>query len=202
MYRWRKMTAAQRSEALQDRLRHGRPRHSVPHITSDCSTYFMVTAACFEHKPVIGLSPQRMCDFESELVETLSDNCRQVFAWTVLPNHYHVLVDTVEISGLLNQLGQLHGRNSFYWNGEEHRRGRQVWCNAAETVMKSEGHFYASLNYILHNAVHHGYATQWSEWPYCNAIEYLETMGEQKAKQIWKSYPLYDYGKDWDPPEL
>lgn len=202
MYRWRKMSAADRSEVLQDRLNYGRPCHSVPHIASDCTTYYMITAACFEHKPAIGFSPQRMCKFESELVEVLHVDRRQVFGWIVLPNHYHVLVDVANVFAILKRLGQLHGRYSFYWNGEEHCRGRQVWCNAAETVMKSEGHFYASLNYILNNAVHHGYAKKWTDWPYCNASQYLECMGEEKAMQIWKSYPLYDYGKDWDPPDL
>ena len=120
----------------------------------------------------------------------------------MLPNHYHVLVDTPDIETLLHVLGQLHGRNSFYWNGEEDKRGRQVWCNAAETVMKSEGHFYASFNYVLHNAVHHGYVENWTEWPYCNAEQYLENVGREKALQIWKSYPLYDYGQTWDQPEL
>ncbi len=68
--------------------------------------------------------------------------------------------------------------------------------------MKSEGHFYASLNYVLNNAVHHGYVKKWTEWPYSNAPEYLASMGEEKALQIWMSYPLYDYGKTWDPPEF
>lgn len=68
--------------------------------------------------------------------------------------------------------------------------------------MKSEGHYYATLNYVLHNAVHHGYATKWTEWPYSNAAQYLEDCGREQALQIWTSYPLYDYGKDWDPPEM
>ncbi len=202
MYLWRKLTAKQREEVLQDRADRGRPRHSIPHITSDTTTYYMITAACFEHRPVIGHSPNRMATFESELVELLNAHCAKVFAWNVLPNHYHVLVDTLDVKSLLKALGQLHGRTSFYWNGDENRRGRQVWCNAAETAMKSEGHFYASLNYVLNNAVHHGYVTKWTEWPYCNAEQYIEDMGREKASRIWTSYPLYDYGKDWDPPEM
>jgi putative transposase len=200
MYRWRKMTPQQRAEVFQERIQHSRPCHSIPHATSDTTTYYMVTAACFEHKAIIGYSPDRMRHFENDLVELLNDHCHQVFAWAVLPNHYHVLIDCPDITALLRVLGQLHGRNSFYWNGEENQRGRQVWCNAAETAMKSEGHYYASLNYVLHNAVHHGYVAKWTEWPYCNAQLYLEALGREKALQIWNSYPLYDYGKDWDPP--
>ena len=196
------MTRQQREKVLEDRARNGRPSHSVPHVASDTTTYYMVTAACFEHKPVIGQSPDRMTKFENDLVEILNENCQQVFAWTVLPNHYHVLIDTQNVEVVLQVLGQLHGRNSFCWNGEEDQRGRQVRCNAAETAMKSEGHYYASLNYVLHNAVHHGYVEKWADWPYCNAEQYLAASGREQAIQIWRSYPLYDYGKDWDPPDL
>jgi putative transposase len=54
----------------------------------------------------------------------------------------------------------------------------------------------------LHNAVRHGYVTRWTDWPYGNAREYLETVGRDKATHIWNEFPILDYGKDWDPPEL
>ena len=202
MYVWRKLTTQQRSEVLQDRLQHGRPEHSLFHVTSDTTTYYLISAACYEHKPIIGSRPDRISQFERDLVDLLNRECQQIFAWTILPNHYHGLVDAADVKRLLKALGKLHGRNSFYWNGQDGLRGRQVWCNAAETAMKSEGHFYASINYVLHNAVYHGYVKKWIDWPYCNAESYLEAMGREKAERIWKAYPLYDYGKDWDPPDL
>jgi putative transposase len=201
MYRWRKMTPSQREAALKQRRESHRPLHSPPHYDNFETSYFMITAACFEHRPVIGNTPERMTDFESSLLAVLHASCRTVFAWTVLPNHYHVLVDIESVKGLLAEIGKLHGRSSFDWNGEDNQRGRQVWCNAAETEMKSEGHYYATLNYVLNNAVHHGYVHRWSEWPYCNAAQYLDTFGREKALAIWRAYPLFDYGKDWDPPE-
>lgn len=103
---------------------------------------------------------------------------------------------------MLRSIGQLHGRTSFYWNGDDKQRGRKVWHNVAETAMKSEGHFYASVNYVLHNAVHHGYVEKWTDWPYCNARDYLQEQGRERALEVWKQYPLHDYGKSWDPPEL
>ena len=202
MYRWRRLTAEQREEVLKERQLQGQPRHSVPHYSSDTTTYYMITAACFEHRSVIGRSANRMVEFESELVELLSRQCSQLFAWNVLPNHYHVLLNTPNVRVTLRGLGQLHGRNSYYWNLEEKKQQRQVWCNAAETAMKSESHFYASLNYVLHNAVHHGYVRKWIEWPWCSASQYLDERGREEALRIWNSYPLYDYGKDWDPPEM
>ncbi|KAA1260379.1 hypothetical protein LF1_29190 [Rubripirellula obstinata] len=202
MYRWRQLTDRQREQVLTERRQYNRPPHSVPHIESDTTTYYMITAACFEHRHLIGKSPERMSAFERDLTALLHESCNQVFAWTILPNHYHCLVDAPDVSALLKSLGQLHGRSSFYWNGEDNSRGRQVWCNAAETVMKSERHFYATINYVLHNAVKHGYVQKWTQWPYCNANEYLESTGPEKALHLWKSYPISDYGNNWDPAEL
>jgi putative transposase len=202
MYRWRRMSGSQRTSVLELRRQEHRPWHSPPHFESDTTTYYMVTAACFEHCHIIGESPERISDFERRLFELVQSLSTSVFAWNILPNHYHALVDTPSIKTLLTSLGRLHGKTSFEWNGEDNRRGRQVWFNAAETCMKSEGHYYASLNYVLHNAVHHGYVVKWTDWPYCNATEYIDVIGRERALKIWKNYPLHDYGKDWDPPEL
>jgi putative transposase len=202
MYRWRRATLEEREFILRDREERKHPCHSPAHIESEQTSYYMITAACFEHRAVIGHSLERMSDFSCRLIEVLQESCAAVFAWVVLPNHYHALVDAPHVKVVLRSLGQLHGRTSFQWNGEESERGRQVWCNAAETAMKSEGHYYASLNYVLNNPVHHNYCAKWTDWLFSSADEYLKAVGREKAIRNWQSYPLYEYGKDWDPPDL
>jgi len=120
----------------------------------------------------------------------------------VLPNHYHLFVHATDVKALLRELGMLHGRTSHRWNGEENRRGRQVWHRAAETAMKSERHYWATLNYVLLNAVRHGYVERWQDWPYSNAAQYLAEVGRDEAERHWRKYPILDYGNDWDPPEM
>jgi len=195
------MTKEQREEALGFRQRHRLPWHSPPHYVGE-SCLYLVSAACYQHHPVIGISPQRMGAFESDLLDILRPLVKQVFTWIVLPNHYHVVVHAPDIRGLLKSLGQLHGRTSFGWNGEDASRGRQVWHSAAETEMKSERHFWATLNYVLHNAVRHGYVERWQDWPFTNASLYLADIGREEAERRWREYPILDYGKGWDPPEL
>ncbi|WP_198953600.1 hypothetical protein [Rhodopirellula sp. MGV] len=65
----------------------------MPHIESDCTSLYMLTAACFEHSPIIGSSPERIGEFESDLLEVINQHADRVFVWCVLPNHYHVLVE-------------------------------------------------------------------------------------------------------------
>jgi putative transposase len=202
MYRWRGLNDSERSLLLSERHRHGMPLHSIPHRSASSASCFLITAACYEHKSIIGKSASRIRQFETELIAVLQDTCQRLFAWTVLPNHYHVLVDAQCIMDVLSALGGLHGRSSYRWNSEEQLRGRRTWCNAAETLMKSMGHFFASLNYVHNNAVHHGYVKKWLDWPYCSAHDYIESVGRDQAKEIWCQYPLRDFGKTWDPPDL
>jgi len=202
MYRWRSWTPNEREQILNERRARHHPEHSPAHIASDSTTYYMITAACYEHQPVIGHSDKRLADFSLDLCSLLNENVRQMFAWVVLANHYHVLVDATDVLALLNLLGRLHGRTSYYWNLQDSSQGRRVWYNACETVMKSEGHFYASINYILNNPVHHGYCEKWTDWPFSSVHDYLENVGRELALARWRSYPLYDYGANWDPPGL
>jgi putative transposase len=201
MYNWRRMTPEQRKEALEHRQQHQLPWHGPAHFEDESGLY-LITAACFEHKSVIGSCFKRLAEFEKELLESIAGCSERVFGWNVLPNHYHVLLHAPDLKCLLHALGQLHGRTSFRWNGEEDCRGRKVWHRAAETVMKTDRHFWATLNYVLHNAVRHGYAETWQDWPFSNAGQYLDEVGREEAERRWREYPVLDYGADWDPPEL
>jgi REP-associated tyrosine transposase len=201
MYRWRRMTPEQRREALALRQRHRHPWHGLPHYESD-GQFYLLTAACYEHRPIIGTTAGRLAAFEADLLETIAAHSPRIWAWVVVPNHYHVLAYVPDLKALLAGLGQLHGRTSHRWNGEDNARGRHVWHRAAETAMKSGGHFWATVNYVLHNPVRHGYVQRWQDWPYSSASEYLEAVGREVAERRWREYPLLGYGDGWDPPDL
>jgi putative transposase len=200
-YIWRKLTAKQQEELLTWRKHQGLPWHRPPHHASEKLNYH-VTAACFEHRPFIGHNRKRMECFCGSLLAALTDRGALIHAWCVLPNHYHAPVETTVILEVLADLGRMHGRLSFDWNGEEQTRGRQVWCGAAERYMRNDRHFWATLNYVHNNPVHHGYVRRWRDWPYSSASEYLAELGRSEAGRIWKEYPILGYGKKWDDPTL
>ena len=201
MYLWRQLDGKQREELLAFRRLNDRPWHSPPHVECQNGRY-LLTAACYEHRHLIGLNPGRLADFSEQLVKLLEARCPNVYAWCVLPNHYHALVLTRESRELLNDIGRFHGRTSFAWNGEENERGRKVWFNCAETGMKSDRHFWATLNYVHHNPVHHGYVQHWQDWPFSSGAAFLSQVGHEQAVALWKEYPIHEYGKNWDEPRL
>lgn len=201
-YIWRTLTPQQQLNVFHERLTRNRPWHSPPHRPSFVSNTFHITAACYEHAPYIGHAPDRMDAFSESLLAACSLHAQKISAGCLLPNHYHVLLTTPDILALLAELGRLHGRSSHQWNGEEQTRGRQVFHRAAEREMRSERHFYATLNYVHHNPVRHGYVTRWDQWPWSSAVQFLQQTDRAEAERIWRTYPLRDYGNGWDDAEL
>ncbi len=197
MYNWRKMNQEQRLSLLKLRKSQDTPWHSPLHVQGD-KTRFHITAACYEHKNIIGFSPERISKFEEKLLQLLRENSSELYAWAVLPNHYHALLKASDILSLLKKLIQLHGRSSFNWNGEENLRDRRVWCNVIETAIKSERHFWATINYIHHNPVKHKHVNKWTDWPFSSAESYLKSVGREQALKNWKEYDISEMGKDWD----
>jgi len=201
MYDWRRMTPAEREEILAIRRTRGFPKHNPPHLDVG-DHYYHFTAACYEHQPLIACTAQRIIEFEIRLLEVFRIHCSDVFAWCILPNHYHCLARTEDLGALGKGLGRLRGRLSHEWNGEDGARGHKVWHRGADRAIRSERHFWATVNYIHHNPVRHRYVQRWQAWPFSSAGEFLERVGREEARRIWEAYPVLDYGKDWDNPEM
>ena len=202
MYNWRRMSQEERAHALEQRRARDLPWHSPPHLDLRGTRHYLVSAACYEHTAIIGVNSARMAECEAQVLSACSDVSLAIQAWCVLPNHYHVLATTENIGELRARLGHFHGVSSHKWNGEDSARGRKVWYNCFERPMKSPRHFWATLNYVHHNPVHHGYVDQWQDWPWSSAAEYLKKVGRERALEIWKQYPVLDYGKKWDVGEV
>ena len=197
MSRWRKMSEDERKQELKRRQIARHPMHSPRHYDSGRRIY-LVTAACYEHRPHIGFSDARMDHFADTLRSLIADHCERLDAWVVLPNHYHVLVLTDDLTGFLKQLGRMHGCMAHAWNGEENSRGRKVWCNAVERKIQNDRHHVAAMQYIHHNPVKHGRAGKWTDWKWSGASEYIQQIGRDEAERRWREYPLHLFGKGWD----
>ena len=143
MYKWRKMTQPERTKTLQQRKQNNNPWHHPPHTDSDANKWYIISAACYEHKHLI--TPQRLPEVEQNLLAICENAANTLAAWCVLPNHYHLLVQTNDISALRKELGKMHGRTSRSWNLQDNTVGRKTWHNCTERTIKSIGHYWAPL---------------------------------------------------------
>lgn len=203
MYEYRQLTPAQQAELVQQRLARGYPPHSPPHPIQNQS-FYLLTATCYEHKCHIKTEERRK-QLLDLLFEQFTDKGIELRGWVILPNHYHVLVYLGTLSkgfSPYKQIGKVlqrvHGSTSRQWNLEDQAVGRKVWYAYSDRAIRSERHYYTTLNYIHYNPVKH----HWSDSPYdwsCSSVHwYLEQKGRDFLRDAWVRYPVKDYGKEWD----
>ena len=197
-YEYRKLSQKEREELVRDRSERGYPPHAPPHPFRDAGAY-LISAANFEHKPVMD-SPKRRTEFETLLLNSIKEIADDIIAWVVLPNHYHVLISIQSLDDISAALKQLHGRTSREWNIEDDQTGkRRVWYKFVDTVIRNEAHLHTVFNYIHYNPVKHGYINDPYEWHWSSLFLYYEDKGREWLREHWKSYtPSTDFGKGWD----
>lgn len=196
MYDYRRWSLQQRAQAVAERIQRGFPWHSPPHVDAP-TTFRIITGTCLEHAHILS-APDRLTWFEQELLAHLRKQNLVCTAWVVLPNHYHILVKIDDIRDFTRRQGQLHGRTSFAMNREDAQRGRRVWYRCQDRCMRSERHYYTTLNYIHNNPVKHGYVESWDEWPSSSLHWYLQVKGRAWLEDVWREYPVLNYGEKWD----
>ena len=103
MYLWRKLKPVDQETLLLWRQSEQRPWHSPPHYQSDDGLY-LITATCYEHHHIVGHSLDRLSNFTYDLLQTIEQ--AKVYAWILLPNHYHLLLEYPVVKELLKQLGR------------------------------------------------------------------------------------------------
>ena len=92
MYDYRKMTPQERQHVVYERRQRGFPWHAPPHIRQISGEY-LITAACFEHKPIFA-DPAGLSLLLDQTLEALVEAELPGHAWVFLLNHYHALLDT------------------------------------------------------------------------------------------------------------
>jgi putative transposase len=197
MYSYRRLTPLQQRDLLRHRRRHQLPLHEPPHFVSGTATTYLLTAATFEHQPILHTAARRHC-FESALLAAVEAlRAAAVHAWVILPNHYHLLA-TVELSEFARRIARLHNGTATEWNREDDRAGRKVWFRFADRVIRNEAHYWATVNYIHANPVRHRHAQRADHWRWSSLGEYLTVHGREALRQLWERYPVDDYGRGWD----
>jgi putative transposase len=198
VYEYRRLTPAEQVQVVEHRRMLGYPLHAPPHPHRDVGRY-LLSAANFEHAMIMAL-PARCTEFESRLLKAITGIPAEVYAWVVLPNHYHVLLAIASLDLISKALQQLHGTTAREWNLADGCTGqRHVWYRFADRLIRNDSHFYHALNYVHYNPVKHGYLSDPYEWPWSSLRNYAETRGRDWLRETWHTYtPPGSFGMGWD----
>ena len=126
-----------------------------PHRYLAAGAYYHVGTKGNNHAPIF------LDDWDRAVFVQLLKRIRRRYRWRLharclLGNHYHLVVET-PLPNLSEGMRDLNGRYARAFN-ERHRRkdhvfGRRFWSR----VIESEEQYDHTLDYILHNPVHHGF---------------------------------------------
>ena len=196
MYDYRKLTPEQKEQLVEERRARGYPAHQPPHPIQIEAAY-LLTAVCYEHKQHIN-TPDRRSSLLDSLFTQFMELGMTLSAWVILTNHYHLLVHISEFKLLRELFRLVHGRSSYEWNKEDNTPGRKNWFRYTDRMIRSERHYNSTLNYIHFNPVKHGLVSSPYDWQWSSVHWYLEQNGRDWLRDLWRLYPVHDYGKGWD----
>lgn len=109
-----------------------------------------------------------------------------------------MLVQLVNFDVLSELFRKIHGGLSRQWNQEDNVTARKIWYRWSDRAIRSEKHYFTTINYINYNPVKHGLVKSPYDWVESSVHWYLEIYGRQWLRDSWIEYPVRDYGTNWD----
>ncbi len=161
-------------------------------------TVYMVTAGTL-HKEHFFHGDQRLAMLRDLLLDCLHRYGWGPHAWAVFANHYHFIAKSPEAAAnLSNALRWLHSASAREVNRLDATPGRQVWHQYWDKCLTFEKSYYARLNYVINNAVHHALAPIASRYPYCSAGEFEA----QSPSAFQRKVASFRYDEIHEPDEF
>jgi len=106
------------------------------------------------------------------LAEACRDAAVRVWAWVLMPNHVHLILQPADADGLRRCLARVHRR----YAGEVHARLRRTghfWQGRYGSVVMDEPHLLAAIRYVLDNPVRAGLVANAALWRWSSAPAHL-----------------------------
>ncbi len=162
--------------------------HAPPHRLSEAGVYFL-TARTRDQKHLLKVDDMKDW-FETKLLEMAVEFGWRHEAWCVLSNHYHFVahspVGVNSAESLSAMIQKLHSLTTKELNRRDRTPGRtRLWQNFRETHLTFQRSYLARLNYVHQNAVHHGLVRVASDWKWCSAKKFEQSVTPAWLKTIF-----------------
>lgn len=166
-------------------------KHRPPHIYKDAVIYFITCSTA---------NKLRLFDKEQKkemLLEVIFKACdrftKQLLAWTVLDNHYHVLVESDKGEKLAQFVNNINANSSRILNKFENCIGRKIWYQYFDRCIRDEKDYWTRFNYMHHNCIKHGYAKSMEDYKYSSYSRWVKDKGIEWMNDVFDTYPIIDF---------
>jgi len=157
--------------------------HAPAHNVTDAGA-FIITAATL-YKENLFNSPQALDLLEEIILQSCGKYGWRIQQWAVFPNHYHFVAlspaDNAENSILTRRI---HGRSAIRLNQLKGTPGRTTWYQRWDTRITSQRSYFARLNYVQQNPVHHKIVACATDYKWCSAAWFKENSEPKFFKTV------------------
>jgi putative transposase len=117
----------------------------------------------------------------------------EVWAWVLMPNHVHLILNPADEDGLRRALAPTHRRYAGRIHARMQRTGH-FWQGRFGCVAMDEGHLAAALRYVALNPVRARLAARAIDWPWSSVHAHL---GRVASDGLTTTAPVLDRYPDF-----
>lgn len=128
----------------------------------------MLTAGTF-HKQHLFKGHERLKLMEQTLFRVFKFRGWKLRAWAIFSNHYHWIGISPENGSIRRLIQHLHSESAKLLNQLDNTPGRKVWFQYWDKCLSFEKSYFARLNYVVNNPIHHGLVQVADRYPFCSA---------------------------------
>ena len=145
------------------------PRRDYPGAWHHVLNRGLAQRSIFEHVQDIRF-------FMSLLARMVRQGSLELHAYTILTNHFHLLLRSVE-GQFSEAVGWIERRYVRYFNRSRNRDGPLFRGRFTSREVSSAGYWETLIRYIDQNAVIAGIVARSSDYPHCSAFRYSKANG-------------------------
>lgn len=167
--------------------------HQPPHVLLKNTIYF-ISVHTYDDLPIF--KDNRKQELLKLIANLINEAGCNLFAYAILINHYHLLLQVSNAQLISDLFKKLHGSLSYKWNGDDDSRGRTIFQNYWDYCIRNEKDFWIHFNYIHQNPIKHGLIKnleELNEYKFCSYRKWLSSKGEEWMSEVWANYPIIDY---------
>ncbi len=165
-----------------------RPLHTPAHLFIN-DHYYFITAGCYHKRAYLDSDAKKKFLYKI-ICEELNRYFTMLYGWTLLDNHYHILIKPRDAFLLPKLIQAIHSKSAITINKIDKRHGRKVWHDYWDKCIRDQEDFYTKLNYIHLNPIRHGYVDDLTNYRFSSYHSYFKEKGEEGLKVIMRNHPI------------
>ena len=160
--------------------------HSPVHRFAETGTY-IITAGTLRREHLF--SDARRLDLLHESILSVAQaHSVELQSWSVFSNHYHLVANSAG-DQLRSFVNRLHSTTAVALNSLDEARGRRVWFQYWDTMIRNERSWLARLRYVMENPVRHGLVSDATKYRWCSA-SWFECTAKPSLFATVNSFPI------------